>query len=300
MSILVVGSVALDTVETPFGKRERALGGSATFFSVSASFFASVNLVAVVGKDFPKEHIEFLKSRKINTKGLKVLDGKTFHWVGSYKYDMNEAITHSTCLNVFEQFKPEIPKEYRNKGYLFLANIDPELQMSVLNQMEEPKLVACDTMNFWIQGKKDALIALLKKVNIVVLNEAEARQLTQQLNLVKAAKTIMAWGPSNVVIKKGEHGALLFGKEGIFSAPGFPMEDITDPTGAGDTFAGGFMGHLAREKKTDWKTLRQAVIYGSVMASFNVEDFSLDRMRTLTDKEIAYRYRQFVTLACFE
>ena len=300
MSILVVGSVALDTVETPFGRRERALGGSATFFSVSASFFAPVNLVAVVGKDFPKEHVEFLKSRKINTRGLKVLDGETFHWIGSYKYDMNEAITHSTCLNVFEQFKPEIPKEYRGKGCLFLANIDPELQMSVLDQMENPKLVACDTMNFWIRGKRDALVALLKKVQIVVLNEAEARQLTEEPNLVKAAKIIMAWGPSNVVIKKGEHGALLFGKEGIFSAPGFPMEDIADPTGAGDTFAGGFMGHLAREKKADWQTLRQATIYGSVMASFNVEDFSLDRMRTLTDKEIAYRYRQFVTLACFE
>lgn len=300
MGILVVGSVALDTVETPFEKRERALGGSATFFSVAASFFAPVSLVAVVGNDFPKEHIDFLKSRRINLKGLNILEGRTFHWQGSYRYDMNEAITHSTCLNVFERFKPVIPSEYRGKQYLFLANIDPELQMSVLDQMERPRLVACDTMNFWIQGKRDALIALLKRVNIVVLNEAEARQLTQQPNLVKAAKMIMAWGPSNVVIKKGEHGALLFGREGIFSAPGFPLEEIADPTGAGDTFAGGFMGHLAREKNADWKTLRQAVIYGSVMASFNVADFSLDRMRTLTEKEIAYRYRQFVTLACFE
>jgi sugar/nucleoside kinase (ribokinase family) len=300
MSILVVGSVAMDTVETPFGKRERALGGSATFFSFSASFFDSVNLVAVVGKDFPKKYLDIIKSRPIDTAGLKVLEGKTFHWSGSYNYDMSQATTHTTCLNVFEQFKPDIPEEYRKIKYVFLANIDPDLQMSVLKQIEKPKLVACDTMNFWIAGKRDALLKLIRNVDVIILNEGEARQLTEQPNLVRAGKLIREWGPGRVVIKKGEHGALLFGDDRIFSAPAYPMESIVDPTGAGDTFAGGFVGHLAREGKTDWKTMCQAVIYGSVMASFNVEDFSLDRMRTLTEKEISYRYREFVSLSHFE
>jgi len=300
MSILVVGSVALDTVETPFGRRERALGGSATFFSFSASFFDRVNLVAVVGRDFPKNYLDLIRSRPIDTEGLKILDGETFHWRGSYSYDMNQATTHSTCLNVFERFTPEIPDRYRKSGYVFLANIDPDLQMSGLRQIEGPKLVACDTMNFWIAGKRDALLKLLKKVDVIILNEGEARQLTEQPNLVKAGKIIGEWGPKRVVIKKGEPGALLFGDGRIVSAPAYPMESIVDPTGAGDTFAGGFVGHLAREGNTDWKTMCQAVIYGSVMASFNVEDFSLDRMKSLTEKEISYRYREFVSLSQFE
>lgn len=299
MSILVVGSVAFDTVETPFGKRERALGGSATFFSFSASFFHKVNLVAVVGADFPREHVRLLASRGIDTKGLKVLPGKTFHWSGSYRYDMNEAITHSTCLNVFEHFKPEVPEEYRRSEYVFLANIDPDLQREVLAQIKKPRLVACDTMNFWIEHKKDALLKLLKMVDIVILNEGEARQLTGQPNLVRAGRTIREWGPDRVVIKKGEHGALLFGDDSVFVAPAYPMEGIVDPTGAGDTFAGGFMGYLAKEGKTGWKTLCRAVIYGSVMASFNVEDFSLDRMKRLSAKEIRSRYREFVSFSHF-
>ena len=300
MSILVVGSVSLDTVETPFGKRERTLGGSATFFSFSASFFDRVNMVAVVGNDFPPEHIELLKSRGIDTRGLRVLDGKTFHWEGAYGYDMNTAVTHSTCLNVFENFKPEIPEEYRKSDCVFLANIDPELQMGVLGQIERPRLVACDTMNFWIDGKRDALLKLLGMVDVAILNEAEARQITRQPNLVRAGRMIREWGPARVVIKKGEHGALLFGDDRIFAAPAYPMEEIIDPTGAGDTFAGGFIGHLSRAGNADWNTMRQAVIYGSVMASFNVEDFSLDRMKTLTEKEIRDRYREFVPLSHFE
>ncbi|MCX6339985.1 MAG: PfkB family carbohydrate kinase [Candidatus Aureabacteria bacterium] len=300
MSILVVGSVALDTVETPFGKRERTLGGSATFFSFSASFFDRVNMVAVVGKDFPREHIELLKSRGIDTRGLRVLDGETFHWVGAYGYDMNTAITHSTCLNVFQNFKPEIPEEYKKSECVFLANIDPDLQMEVLGQIERPRLVACDTMNFWIDGKRDTLLKLLGMVDVAVLNEAEARQLTRQPNLVRAGRMIREWGPEWVVIKKGEHGALLFGDGHIFAAPAYPMENIIDPTGAGDTFAGGFMGHLSRAGNTEWNTMRQAVIYGSVMASFNVEDFSLDRMKTLTEKAIGERYREFMPLSHFE
>ena len=299
VSILVVGSVAFDTVETPSGKRERALGGSATFFSFSASFFHPVNLVAVVGEDFPKENIELLSSHGIDTKGLKVLPGKTFHWQGSYHDAMNEATTHSTCLNVFEQFKPEILEEYRGSEYVFLANIDPDLQMEVLRQIKKPKLVACDTMNFWIEGKRESLLRLFTMVDIVVLNEGEARQLTGQPNLVRAARMIRNWGPEKVVIKKGEHGALLFGDDSVFAAPAYPMETIVDPTGAGDTFAGGFIGYLAREGKTDWKTMRRAVVYGSVMASFNVEDFSLDRMKRLSRKEIEARYREFVEFSQF-
>ncbi|MDD5557213.1 MAG: PfkB family carbohydrate kinase [bacterium] len=297
MSILVVGSVALDSVETPFGKRERALGGSATFFSFSASFFDRVNLVGVVGEDFPPEYVELLRSRGIDTRGLATLPGETFHWVGSYRYDMGQAVTHSTCLNVFERFQPEIPAEYRESGHLFLANIDPELQMDVLRRIERPRLVACDTMNFWIEGKRDALIELLGSVDVIILNDAEARQLTGQPNLVRAAKAIMEWGPEEVVIKKGEHGALLFGADSIFVAPAYPLEHIIDPTGAGDTFAGGFVGHLARAGKRDWKTMCRAAIYGSVMASFCVEDFSLDRMKTLTEEEISFRYREFIRLS---
>lgn len=301
MSILVVGSVAFDTVETPSGKRERILGGSANYFSISASFFDSVNLVGVVGEDFPKDHVEYLRSRGIDTKGLRVVEGgKTFHWEGSYEGDMNEAITHSTCLNVFEDFKAEIPEEYGTSDVVFLANIDPDLQMEVLSQIEKPRLVACDTMNFWIEGKRDSLLALLKKVDIVVLNDAEARQLSGEAGIVRAARAVQAMGPKKVVVKKGEHGVLLFGDGDVFAAPAYPLESIVDPTGAGDSFAGGFIGHLAREGGADWKTLRQAVIYGSVMASFNVEDFSFERMKTLTEEDICRRYHEFQMLTHVE
>ena len=301
MAILVVGSVALDSVKTPFGERKDALGGSATFFSYSASFFHPVNLVGVVGEDFPREHIELLNGRSINTEGLRIIPGgETFRWDGYYDYDLNEAHTLSTCLNVFETFQPELPESYRDSEYVFLANIDPELQIHVLEQVRGPKLRVCDTMNFWIEGKRDKLIELLGKVDIITLNDGEARQLTEDPNLVKAAQKIISWGPKYVVIKKGEHGALLFSEESVFSAPALPLEEIYDPTGAGDTFAGGFVGYLAREGTLDAATLRRAMIYGSVMASFNVEDFSLERLKRLKAGEIETRYKQFVELVKFE
>jgi sugar/nucleoside kinase (ribokinase family) len=256
--------------------------------------------VGVVGEDFPSEHVALLNEHRIDTQGLEVVPGKTFHWEGSYRYDMNEAVTHSTCLNVFETFKPKIPSEYRKSDYLFLANIDPELQMEVLDQVEKPRLVACDTMNFWITGKKPQLLELFKRVDVVVLNDAEARQLTEQPGLVKAARIIRSWGASYVVIKKGEHGVLLFGEEGVFAVPAYPLEKIVDPTGAGDTFAGGFMGYLARERGGDWKELKKAVAYGSVMASFNVEDFSLERLKRLTETEIQKRFSEFEGLSRLE
>jgi len=301
MAILVVGSVALDSVKTPFGERKEALGGSATFFSYSASFFHPVNLVGVVGEDFPEEHIGLLNGKGIDTAGLKAIPGgKTFRWEGYYDYDLNEAHTLSTCLNVFDVFQPELPDSYRDSEYVFLANIDPELQIHVLDQVRAPKLKVCDTMNFWIEGKRDKLIELLGKVDIITLNDAEARQLTGEPNLVKAARKIISWGPEHVVIKKGEHGALLFSGDGVFSAPALPIEEIYDPTGAGDTFAGGFVGYLAREGTLDEATLRRAMIYGSVMASFNVEDFSLDRMKRLGAGEIEERFGRFIELVKFD
>jgi len=301
MSILVVGSVALDSVKTPFGEKKDILGGSATYFSYSASFFTDVNLVAVVGSDFPKEHLELLRKRNINLDGLKTVEGKTFRWCGSYEYDMNEAKTLSTCLNVFETFKPEIPESYKNIKYVFLANIDPDLQMDVLSQIKKPKLIAADSMNLWVKIKKQSLLKLLSKIDILIINDGEARLLTEQSSLIKAGRIILDYGLKYVVIKKGEHGSLLFSKGGFFSAPAYPLEDVFDPTGAGDTFAGGFFGYLTKlNKKPTEHDLRKAVIYGSVMASFNVEDFSLERMKRLHPAEIEARYKKFKEITHFK
>jgi len=299
MGIVVVGTVAFDTVETPFGKGDNVLGGSATYFSTSASFFSDVSLVAVVGEDFPQEHIDFLHSRDINTDGLQKIPGKTFHWTGKYGYDLNEAQTVDTQLNVLMEFKPDLPESYRNSDYLFLANIDPELQLEVLSQVRSPKLVACDTMNFWITSKPEALRKVLQKVDIVVINEGEARQFTGEANLVKAAKKIMELGCNRLVVKRGEYGVLMFTPETVFAAPAYPLEEVFDPTGAGDTFAGGFMGYLANTGDLSEDGLRQAIIFGSVMASFNVEDFSLNRMKSLQYKEIEKRYKDFTRLTNF-
>ncbi|MDD5687314.1 MAG: PfkB family carbohydrate kinase [Elusimicrobia bacterium] len=301
MSILVVGSVALDSVKTPFGERKEILGGSATYFSYSASFFTKVNLVAVVGNDFQKEHIELLKSRNINVEGLKVVEGQTFRWCGFYEYDMNEAKTLSTCLNVFETFKPEIPESYKDSKFIFLANIDPDLQMEVLSQIKKPKLIAADSMNLWIKIKKPSLIKLLSKIDILIINDAEARLLTEQSSLIKAGRIILNYGLKYVVIKKGEHGSLLLSKDNFFSAPAYPIEEVLDPTGAGDTFAGGFFGYLAKlDKKPTEDDMKKAVIYGSVMASFNVEDFSLERLKKLTNREITARYKKFKEITRFK
>jgi sugar/nucleoside kinase (ribokinase family) len=299
MGIVVVGTVAFDTVETPFGRGENVLGGSATYFSTSASFFSDVSLVAVVGEDFPEEHLEFLRSREIDLQGLQRIPGKTFYWSGKYGYDLNEAQTLDTQLNVLLDFKPELPASYRDTDVLFLANIDPELQLQVLDQVAQPRLTACDSMNFWISSKPEALKEVMKRVDIVVINEGEARMLTGEANLVKAARQIISLGCKRLVVKRGEYGVLMFTAETVFAAPAWPLEEVFDPTGAGDTFAGGFMGYLANTGDLSEEGMRQALVFGSVMASFNVEDFSLNRMKRLTYSEIEARYRSFRSLTSF-
>jgi sugar/nucleoside kinase (ribokinase family) len=299
MGIVVVGTVAFDTVETPFGRGENVLGGSATYFSTSASFFTDLSLVAVVGDDFPEEHLQFLRSREIDLKGLQKIPGKTFHWSGKYGYDLNEAQTLDTQLNVLLEFKPELPESYRDTEVLFLANIDPELQLQVLDQVKNPRLTACDSMNFWISSKPEALKEVIKRVDIVVIKEGEARMFTGEPNLVKAARQIIALGCKRLVVKRGEYGVLMFTADTVFAAPAWPLEEVFDPTGAGDTFAGGFMGYLANSGDFSEEGMRQALVFGSVMASFNVEDFSLNRMKRLSYPEIEGRYRSFKGLTSF-
>ncbi len=300
MSLLVVGTVALDSVKTPFGNVDNALGGSATYFSTSASYFTDVRLVAVIGEDFPREHIQFLRSKAIDTRGLEVQKGETFRWKGEYGYDLNEARTITTDLNVLATFKPKIADDYKDSDVVFLANVDPEIQLDVLKQVKKPKLVACDTMNYWIASKPDALKRTLREVDLLTINEAEIRQLADEASLVKAAKRVQAMGPKTIVVKQGSYGALMFNGHSVFSAPAYPLESVFDPTGAGDTFAGGFMGFLASTMNFTEDSMRKAVIFGSVMASLNVEAFSLDRLRSLDYREIEGRYREFKKLTHFE
>lgn len=302
MSITVVGSVAYDDLQTPFGKVEKALGGAGMHFSVSASFFTKVKLIGVVGGDFEQKHLDFLASRSIDLEGLQVIkEGRTFHWKGKYELDMNTAHTLETHLNVFEGFNPKVPESYKNPDILCLANIDPDLQLKVIQEAGKPKkFTALDTMNLWISIKKDALIEVIRKVDMITINEGEARQLAGTPNLIKAAKYVMSLGPKTVVIKRGEYGALLFHEQSVFSAPGLPLESVFDPTGAGDSFAGGMLGYLDRVQKIDFETLKTAVICGSVMASFNVEKFSCDRMREISMKDIEARFSEFETLGSFE
>ncbi len=300
MSILVVGSVAFDSVETPFGKVEEVLGGSGTYFSTSASFFTDVSLVAVVGEDFPGEHLEFLSSRNVDLGGVKKAPGRTFRWKGRYGYDLNEAHTLDTQLNVFETFMPELPAGYEDAEYVFLANIDPELQLKVLQQVRKPTMVACDTMNFWIEGKRTALLNTLRKVDTLLINEAEVRQLAEEPNLVRAARSILGMGPKTLVVKRGEYGVLMFTEHTIFAAPAYPLESVFDPTGAGDTFAGGFIGYLAATRNHSEANIRKAIVFGSVMASFTVEDFSLNRLRSLDFAEIEKRFQKVKLLTEFE
>lgn len=299
MSLLVVGSVALDTVTTPFGEAKETLGGSACYFSTAASFFSDVMLVAVVGEDFPQEHVDFLASRKVDLSGLQRASGETFRWEGRYEYDLNEAHTLDTRLNVFEQFRPQLSAAHRQAEYVFLANIDPEIQLEVLQQVEQPKLVACDTMNFWIEGKRDALIKTLAHVDILIINEAEVRQLANEPNLIKAAEQVRAMGPQTLVVKRGEYGVLMFCEHAVFAAPAYPLESVFDPTGAGDTFAGGFFGYLASTRNHDEVSLRRATVFGTVMASFTVEKFSLDRLRPLELSEIEQRYKHLQAMTEF-
>ncbi len=298
--LLVVGSVALDSVRTPFGKADDVLGGSATFFSFAASFFTRVRLVAVVGADFPRAHLDVLARRGIDLTGLQLSDGSTFRWAGEYGYDLNEAKTLETRLGVFADFRPTLPESHRRTPFLFLANIDPELQLDVLRKVERPHLVVLDTMNFWIQGKRQALRRVLAEVDVLMLNDAEARMLAEEPNLIKAARTILGYGPRIVVIKRGEYGALMVNEGRFFFVPAFPLDSVFDPTGAGDSFAGGFMGTLARAGVVDEASLRRAIVYGSVMASFTVEDFSLSRLIRLTQHEIEARYRTFLEMMRFE
>jgi len=302
MSLLVIGSLALDTIETPFGKAERTLGGSATFISTSASYFTGpVRLVGIVGYDFPESEIEFLKSKNIDISGLEISDTKkTFHWHGKYDFDLNTRESLVTELNAFETFDPVISEKFRDSEYVCLGNLHPALQKKVVKQMSGPKLIMCDTMNFWIDGANKDLLEILKLVNLLVINDSEARELSKEYNLVTASKKIMEMGPKIVIIKKGEHGALLFTKDTVFSAPAFPLEKVFDPTGAGDTFAGGLMGWLAKTDDLSEKNLKLAVIYGSAMASLAVEKFSLDGIRHLSPERIMNRFNEFKKLTHFD
>lgn len=302
MGLLIVGSLGLDTVSTPFDKVEDALGGSATYISLAASYFGGpVELVGIVGSDFPQEYIKTLSEHDVDLEGLQIVEGgKTFRWAGKYHYDLNVRDTLLTELNVFEKFDPIIPTNFRKSKYVCLGNIDPILQAKVLDQMEDPQFIVCDTMNYWIEGKKNELLKLLPRVNVLIINDSEARLLAQDPNLIRAAKKIRALGPEFLIIKKGEHGALLFAGETVFSAPAYPMETIFDPTGAGDSFAGGFTGYLYKIRDLSPDSLRRAVIYGSTMASFCVEKFSTKGLEDLSYLQIQDRYREFLLLSRFD
>ncbi|HUG39103.1 MAG TPA: PfkB family carbohydrate kinase [Longimicrobiales bacterium] len=300
MSILVVGSVALDRIETPFGVAESTLGGAATYFAAAASLFHPVQLVGVIGDDFPEDRLEFLARRGVELDGLERAAGESFFWSGRYHYDLNTRDTLETRLGVFADFSPKIPPQFRDAEWVFLANIDPELQLQVLGQVSSPRLVACDTMNYWIEGKRDAILELLPRVNALLLNESEARELSGQYNLSQAARWIRGKGPRIVVIKKGEHGALLFTDDSIFFAPGFPLEEVFDPTGAGDAFAGGFMGWLGYVGTVNEDELRRAMIYGSATGSLVCEQFGMERLVGVDIEEVHERVRAFRRLTAFE
>jgi sugar/nucleoside kinase (ribokinase family) len=299
MSILVIGSVAFDTIETPTSRVEEVLGGSAAYFAVAASYFAPVKLVAVVGDDFPAHERAFLASRNIDLEGLEVKKGRTFRWTGRYHEDMNIRDTLDLQLNVFSDFLPVLPTSYQDAPFVFLANINPGLQGGVLDQLTQPRLIACDTISHWIEGARPELEALLKRVEILIINDEEARLLSGEQNMVRAARKILDLGPRTLLVKRGEYGVLLFSPNSVFAVPAYPLEEVFDPTGAGDSFAGGFLGYLAQTGDLSESSLRKAIVYGSVVASFVVEDFSLHRLRTLTRDDIDRRYRQFISLTEF-
>ncbi len=300
MAILVVGSVAFDTIKTPFGKVEKALGGSAVHFSSAASKLSKVHLVGVVGEDFGNDEMLFLQERGINIDALKKKPGRTFFWEGYYEYDMNQAHTVTTELNVFKTFNPVIPEDKKEISYVFLANIDPDIQLKLTQQIKTPKLIVCDTMNFWIENKKEQFLEVLKRVDIILLNDSEARQLMKTSNLLKAARQIISLGVSTVIIKKGEHGAIMITKDSLFVAPAFPMEEIIDPTGAGDSFAGGFLSFIDKKDKVNENVLRQAVIYATVIASFNVQDFGTKGLANITYIDIKARYKKLHSISQFK
>ncbi len=302
MGLLVVGSLGLDDVTTPFDKVTNALGGSATYISLSSSYFSGpINLVGVVGEDFPEQYINLLESHNIDLDGLQIVKGgKTFRWAGKYHYDLNVRDTLLTELNVFQDFDPVIPEKYKKSKFICLGNIDPTLQLKVLEQLDNPQFVVCDTMNYWIEGKLDDLMKVLKRANVLIINDSEARLLANEPNLIKAAKKIREMGPEILIIKKGEHGALLFTEDIVFSAPAYPMEMIYDPTGAGDSFAGGFIGYLFKTQDLNPENIKCAVIYGSAMASFCVEKFSTKGLEDLEYLRVQDRYREFMNLSRFD
>ena len=299
-SLLITGSIALDTVKTPVEEHDDLLGGSASYAAIAASFFTPVNLVGIVGNDFPKRYLDLYRKHGVNLDGLQIADGPTFRWSGEYEWDLNKRRTLSIALNVFETFQPKLPTRYRAARYVFLANISPQLQMHVLAQVENSKFTVADTMDLWIETQRDALMELLHKIDCLILNEGEARELMKETSLVKAGRAILRLGPKYVCIKKGEHGCLLFGNDLFSSAPAYPLEDIHDPTGAGDCFAGAFTGYLAKAGSVNHNALRKAVVYGSVIASYNVEAFSLGRLLTLTQRDIQRRYKIFKLISHFE
>lgn len=301
MSLLVVGSVAYDAVETPFGKRDQMLGGSASHFSISASFFTDVRIVAVVGGDFGKDDLDVLACHHVDTTDLEVIpDGKTFRWFGRYEYDLNVAHTLDTHLNVFAGFQPKLSDASKKSRLVFLGNIQPDLQRDVRQQVPDAELVALDTMNLWIDTTRESLQKTIEVVDLLIVNDAEARQLAEEPNLIKAARKILSWGPHTLIVKRGEYGAAMFTKDGYFAIPAYPLEAVFDPTGAGDTFAGGLMGYLASQRDLDEAALRRAMIFGSVMASFNVEEFGTERVRRLTHEEINQRFHNFKRFTHFE
>ena len=300
MGILVVGSVAFDSIKTPFGSKAEVLGGAATYFSIAASYFTDVSIIAVVGDDFPEEHVALLRQKGIDLSGLERRPGKTFRWKGEYGFDLNTRTTLDTQLNVFADFSPKLLSPHRTKEYLFLGNIDPDLQRSVLEQMKRPKLVGCDTMNYWIENKRESLMKTLSLIDLLVINDEETRELADEPSLIRAARRILSWGVKTLVIKRGEHGAFMFGDDSIFIVPAFPLEEVLDPTGAGDSFAGGMMGYLAATGLHDNAAIRKAVVFGSVMASFNVMDFGPHSLGNLTFPEIESRYREFHKICIFE
>lgn len=299
MSILVVGTVAFDSIETPQGSAERVLGGSASYFAVAASFFSPVKIVGVIGEDFPEEYLAIFSERGVDLEGLKKERGETFHWRGRYHEDLNVRDTVELHLNVLAGFSPRLPEAYRDAEYVFLGNIDPNMQMRVLSQLRRMRLVACDTMDHWIQGSSGALRELLKKIEMLIINDSEARLLSGERNIVRAARSIVKMGPKVVLIKRGEYGVLQFSDSSIFATPAYPLEEVFDPTGAGDSFAGGFLGQLARSRDHSERGLRRAIVYGSVVASFAVEDFGLKRLTRLSREEIEERYQRFMELTDF-
>jgi sugar/nucleoside kinase (ribokinase family) len=299
MSVLVVGTVAFDSIETPYGSAERILGGSASYFALGASFFTPVRVVGVIGQDFPQEYLDLFAEKKIDLEGLKRANGDTFHWRGRYHEDINVRDTLELRLNVLAGFVPELPERYRDAEYVFLGNIDPAMQMEVLNQIRRLKLVACDTMDHWIRESAQELQKVLKRIEMLVINDSEARLLSGESNIVRAARAILKMGPKAVLIKRGEYGVLQFSDSSVFATPAYPLEEVFDPTGAGDSFAGGFLGQLARSGDASQRGIRRAIVYGSVVASFTVEDFGVKRLTTLSLSEIEERYQRFIQLTDF-